>query len=762
MDKNITLQYANRIKFESVQEFDTSIFSDIYQMAYSITKEIIYVNKNNKRKTMESFFVESQECNCIAFLGERGMGKSSVMMSFAYYLKNYNDAKADSGRFYFEEADNLDFFVLPKIDASMIMESESFFDFVLAKMWDSFNDKLKNSTSEDCFLNQTKIKFSKVRKSYADYGNKAKDKLKESQLTELHELSHTLNLKNDFSDLVKSFLHYMKKKDDDDLFLIIPIDDLDMASHNLYYNLEQMRLFLMIPKVIILVTADIDRLSLGIKTELSKQLLFHGNITERDKKNLNEYANNYLAKVLPRNMRIYMPYLNGMDGARVTLDYDAYVRNIFSEKSEVDAGTVFDERKYVCIILAKFMNILMYPSEYAYSIRTKSLRNIVNSIYELDKISRKQNNYSLLYQWVKKDINLSKPLITDENHMEFLINLMNVNEEILNCYLIDWLEVREDDNLRQDKNPGYARVLNCFLKMEKEWIKDSEFFRILLWFYSVSISKLIEENDLDDLERTVVRNDILYSVLGENELEGYQRNMAQLFNMEWVLSDGEKEFISENYSNIMNLFKLLLFTDMEDVLKKVELHINIVEGDVDLENGCLGEKRAQTYADFIFTSVHVENYFRNVIRYDELWEKYFLWVHDNILNMIANGEDTVGKEYEEHITLWKKWKERYCVYTVYDIIPIQDVTVMLEIAEWMKFRVVEEDAEAYLTDIIDLITDVLKEAEVYCEVEKIGDIRLKYSEKLTELHKIVNLEDVDIEKRRILISRGNLMKDPSL
>ena len=198
------------------------------------------------------------------------------------------------------------------------------------------------------------------------------------------------------------------------------------------------------------------------------------------------------------------------------------------------------------------------------------------------------------------------------------------------------------------------------------------------------------------------------------------------------------------------------------MLEEVELHVNIVEGDLDLESGCLGEKRAQTYADFIFTGVHVENYFRNVIRYDELWEKYCLWLHDNIFHVIAEGENIAGKEYEDHIALWRRWKEAYCIHNVYDIIPIQDVTVMRELAEWMEFREFQEDAEAYLTNVIDLITDVLKEAEDYCEVEQIGDIRLKYSEKLTELHKIVNLEDVDIEKRKILISRGDLIKDPSL
>ena len=43
-------------------------------------------------------------------------------------------------------------------------------------------------------------------------------------------------------------------------YLVIPIDDLDMNIKNGYEQLEQIRKYLMIPKVIVLISANYDQL----------------------------------------------------------------------------------------------------------------------------------------------------------------------------------------------------------------------------------------------------------------------------------------------------------------------------------------------------------------------------------------------------------------------------------------------------------------------------------------------------------------------
>ncbi len=69
MEKNLSVQYANKIKFEGVEEFSSSIFSSIYQTVHSLTKEIISVNNNgksDKEKQMDIFVMKIR--NIILFL----------------------------------------------------------------------------------------------------------------------------------------------------------------------------------------------------------------------------------------------------------------------------------------------------------------------------------------------------------------------------------------------------------------------------------------------------------------------------------------------------------------------------------------------------------------------------------------------------------------------------------------------------------------------------------------------------------------------
>lgn len=219
----------------------------------------------------------------------------------------------------------------------------------------------------------------------------------------------------------------------------------------------------------------------------------------------------------------------------------------------------------------------------------------------------------------------------------------------------------------------------------------------------------------------------------------------------------------------MSLFKMLLFTDMEEVLKEVKLHCNIIEGDVDLENGSLGEKRMQTYAELISADIHIENYFRNIMIYDKLWEKYLPWICKNVIEGMKEEKNTNKKYFirkiklekvcEDHIKIWKKWKKKYDINTIYDIIPIQNVSIMIEVID----RIYEEnfymDMNNYLVGVLKVMIEVFKETENYCCIGYMNNLKLKYSEKLTELYNIINLEDVDIEKRKVFITTAGDIQD---
>lgn len=90
ISKPVSLECRNRIKLETIGEFEESIFADVYRRASNDVENILEDNKRVEQLHKDvRQFDEAEYCNNIVpFLGERGMGKSSAMLSFAYFLKN--------------------------------------------------------------------------------------------------------------------------------------------------------------------------------------------------------------------------------------------------------------------------------------------------------------------------------------------------------------------------------------------------------------------------------------------------------------------------------------------------------------------------------------------------------------------------------------------------------------------------------------------------------------------------------------------------
>ena len=85
------LECVNRVKLEQLEEFEDSIFRDVYKSAHMQVQRIIDTSTSqNDKNDAEQFCNGNEMSNVVSFVGERGMGKSSAMLSFAYFLKQYH------------------------------------------------------------------------------------------------------------------------------------------------------------------------------------------------------------------------------------------------------------------------------------------------------------------------------------------------------------------------------------------------------------------------------------------------------------------------------------------------------------------------------------------------------------------------------------------------------------------------------------------------------------------------------------------------
>ena len=145
----LKIEGISNIKYEAADEFETSVSYEYYRQALEMTEEIV---KNN----FQIFGSEAEQSglsgndgtilrnnkqlyNIIFFTGERGSGKTSTMLSYMEFLKDYfrkekaGRIKNDNLKFSFEKQGVM-FTGLEYIDASSLDEKEDILGTVLSKM----------------------------------------------------------------------------------------------------------------------------------------------------------------------------------------------------------------------------------------------------------------------------------------------------------------------------------------------------------------------------------------------------------------------------------------------------------------------------------------------------------------------------------------------------------------------------------------------------------------------------------------------------
>ena len=129
----INLNEEYKIKIEEGNDFNTSIFKEVYEAALKNIEEI--VEQSSKNNTYDDFN------NIIAFTGERGKGKSSSMISFRDALVGKRDDKHKSFFSTSSLLSNTQFATIDIVDPSLFRGGESLFEIVLAQMFDKFQNK---------------------------------------------------------------------------------------------------------------------------------------------------------------------------------------------------------------------------------------------------------------------------------------------------------------------------------------------------------------------------------------------------------------------------------------------------------------------------------------------------------------------------------------------------------------------------------------------------------------------------------------------
>lgn len=285
---------------ENLKRLKDSIFS------YHIDKSIHLIDEHLSVDPKEANDAQDYVNNIIAFVGERGAGKTSCMCSVISILQELQNKKAYNTSF-----DNLKTLPQKRIHALKLIDP-SFFDAV-HNILEIIIGEMYNRTSRDLSTSITVDKENEARKLLKSFQAIKRDMLyvdkntrfeRDEELEELSLLAAGVDLRTGIQKLIADYLSYFNSD-----VLLISIDDIDLNVKLAYEMVEQIRKYLILPNVMILMAVKIDQLSMVIQENLSKQFdqaLKHDTriLTGND---ISEMAERYINKLIPIESRIYIP-----------------------------------------------------------------------------------------------------------------------------------------------------------------------------------------------------------------------------------------------------------------------------------------------------------------------------------------------------------------------------------------------------------------------------------------------------------------------
>ena len=310
-----------------------SFFRDTYETARDCVEEILAAN--------EKFFVENDDFgryseedinillkgyanNLIAFCAERGQGKTSAMISFSTALKNLKlnrewNRNEETRKFYGENS-HIPFFeyeVLGPIDPTTMEKEDSILNIILSRIFSSFKckweEEQRKSRNQYSEAREQHEMMQLIQKAYHSIqvlkGKKSCEE--DDELEQIMELGDSSNLRGILYQVINCYLKYMTNGGK--AVLVIQIDDADLNVDKAYEIIEDIRKYLVMPNVIVLLAANMFQLESTIEQYYIRQYadsMKNNGMVDLEKCHM--IAELYIDKVLPGRRQIHLPVLENI------------------------------------------------------------------------------------------------------------------------------------------------------------------------------------------------------------------------------------------------------------------------------------------------------------------------------------------------------------------------------------------------------------------------------------------------------------------
>ena len=348
-----------------------------------------------------------------------------------------------------------------------------------------------NRCADEYIINELQDQFQKVYREVSMINNLAKmldDEFDyEGNIGKLSKLGESTGLKEDFQKLIKQYLIFIRKSGSEGREkqnLIIAVDDLDLCNSNAYKMAEQIRKYLIIPQIVIVMAVRIEQLELcveentiaGFKGIVGVAKQYDQGEQRRINTEIQSMSERYVAKLIPKARRIYLPKAQSLEGIQV----------IYKEKdSEKRKGAIIWEfRKEESLInevlhlIRERTGMIFLPEKSGMSyLLPNNLRDMVNWIVfvaEMDNLDQNDiylkniRKFSQFFynEWITKQV--PKVFGDELRSMEQMDSYhMNMNAKWLLSTTYDDCERKEEyieNNIKSDEQSNFWEVMQWIIR----------------------------------------------------------------------------------------------------------------------------------------------------------------------------------------------------------------------------------------------------------------------------------------------------------
>lgn len=503
----------------------TSIFADQYKKALQVIDAFIDAKDDDADKTLQ----ESRN-NIIAFMGDRGTGKTSCMMSVLNMLDDH--LKEGKKKQTIAPVD--------VVDPSFFDENTNIIYLVVGKMFAAFKESIDKNNEETYKVHDLMTAFQDVLSQISMMG---RSPLNEND-TDIHQLGNllvTVNLKKSLKKLVDCYLKFYGKD-----FLVIPVDDIDNNTDQAYQMMEQIRKYLILPNVIILISFKLEQISNVVVLYFTK---LYSPLSSKAKNMMNvaDMAQKYLLKLFPLEHRVALPDLKTM------MDKEL---EVYKGRDKKDAFLSGSSMKYtMTALIFRMTRYLFYHAtgETSQIVPTnlREYRNLLSLLCNMDDYRESKEEYNkqqfrdyFFGEWVEKHLNedgqvIAKKLTENTEAGQFnklVLSLLSKYKPLADIRIQEFQELLSEDEMAEAIEARNRRIL------------DSRYQRIQYYEYN----RILDDGNLP-----------------------YNVSMGDVFS---VLNEWKKYLVSEDdralFFFVESLYSINLYHYYDEVTEPQEAEIS--------------------------------------------------------------------------------------------------------------------------------------------------------------------------------------------